>query len=121
EVLTSLPTLNADRAQLHRLLLHLVGNALKFRREDVPPVVRLSAETEPGAVRLIVEDNGIGFDPRYAERIFKPFERLNGVSAYEGAGMGLAISRRIAERHGGTITAESTPGEGSRFIVTLPA
>jgi signal transduction histidine kinase len=120
EVAGPLPIVHGERAQLQQLLHHLAGNAIKFSRAGVPPLVRLRAETGGGTVRLVVEDNGLGFEPRYAERIFKPFERLHPVGTYEGSGMGLAICRRIAERHGGTLTAESTPGEGSRFVVTLP-
>ncbi|MGO9690735.1 MAG: sensor histidine kinase, partial [Syntrophobacteraceae bacterium] len=70
--------------------------------------------------RIFVEDNGIGFDEKYIERIFMPFQRLHGRSAYEGTGMGLAICRRIVERYGGSITAKGKPGEGSTFIITLP-
>ncbi len=120
-----LPTLEADPLQMRQLLQNLLGNALKFRRDGVPPVVRLSAAEAGGngsgpACRLVVEDNGIGFDVKYLDRIFTPFQRLHGRSEYEGTGMGLAVCRRIVERHGGAITAESTPGEGTRFLVTLP-
>lgn len=72
------------------------------------------------AVCIVVEDNGIGFETKYAERIFEPFERLHGKNAYEGTGMGLTICRKIVERHGGTMSADSAPGVGSRFRVTLP-
>ena len=128
--LGDLPTIAAERMQMRQLLQNLMGNALKFRREDVPPVVRVSAAHERaplGAqleardiVRLVVEDNGIGFDKKYLSRIFTPFQRLHGRDEYEGTGMGLAICRRIVERHQGTIDAESTPGEGSAFVVCLP-
>lgn len=117
-----LPRLQADPMQIRQLLQNLIGNALKFHREGVPPRVRIASEPTDGkAFRIRVEDNGIGFEPQYAERIFTLFERLHGRSEYEGTGMGLAICRKIAERHGGSITAESTPGEGTTFIVTLPA
>ncbi|QYM78117.1 hypothetical protein K0B96_12455 [Horticoccus luteus] len=116
----ALPVVMGDPTQLHQLLANLVGNALKFRRPDVPSVVKVRAECAPGKVVLIVEDNGIGFDERYAERIFAPFERLHGYNRYDGTGIGLAIVRRIAERHGGSVRATSTPGQGSRFAVTLP-
>jgi light-regulated signal transduction histidine kinase (bacteriophytochrome) len=88
---------------------------------DHPPVVRISS-TSPDAEHrtIIVTDNGIGFNQHYAERIFKMFERLHGRTQYEGSGIGLAICWRIAERHGGTITAISSPGEGATFTVTLP-
>ena len=83
-------------------------------------MVTIGASVDDGMCRIRVVDNGIGFDEKYAERIFTMFERLHGRGKYEGTGIGLAICRRIAERHGGTIIAQSTPGEGSTFIVTLP-
>lgn len=116
-------TLKADVNQLRQLLNHLVMNAIKFRRDNVPLIVRVTADRSGGEKplsRLIVEDNGIGFDEKYADRIFQPFERLHPKADYPGTGMGLAICRRIVERHGGTIRAESRPGKGSRFIVELP-
>ncbi len=117
-----LPTIVTDPVQMHQLLLNLVGNALKFHREGVPPVVRVGGHRRPdGAVELVVEDNGIGFKAKYAERIFTPFQRLHAKHEYDGTGMGLAIVRRIVERHGGTIAVESTPGVGSRFTCTLPS
>ena len=117
-----LPTIDADPTQMYQLLLNLVGNALKFHREGVPPVVRLHVEPagREGVCRLAITDNGIGFDEKYAERIFTPFQRLHGLDVYEGTGIGLAICRRIAERHGGTMAARSTPGQGSTFVVALP-
>jgi PAS domain S-box-containing protein len=114
------PVIDADPLQMRQLLQNLVGNALKFQRDDVPPVVTIGATVEDGMCRINVADNGIGFDEKYADRIFTMFERLHGRGKYEGTGIGLAICRRIAERHGGTIVAHSTPGEGSTFIITLP-
>ena len=116
-----LPTIDADRSQMSQLFLNLIGNALKFHREGVPPAITIdSSKTENNYWTITVEDNGIGFKKKYLEKIFKPFERLNGRSAYEGSGMGMAICQKIVERHHGTITAKSTPGEGSTFIITLP-
>ena len=129
--LGGLPTVVAERMQMRQLLQNLIGNALKFHREGVPPVVRVTAVCEHASlgaqpeardiIRLVVEDNGIGFDKKYLSRIFTPFQRLHGRGEYEGTGMGLAICRRIVERHQGTIDAKSTPGKGSAFIVCLPA
>ncbi len=122
----SLPTLDADPLQMRQLLQNLIGNALKFHREGVPPVVAVRAEVTPGAspaeatCRLVIEDNGAGFDMEQADRIFGMFQRLHGRGEYEGSGVGLAICRKIAERHGGAIEAQSTPGRGSTFTVTLP-
>ncbi|MGH8510806.1 MAG: sensor histidine kinase, partial [Gammaproteobacteria bacterium] len=126
----ALPAIPADPLQLRQLLQNLIGNALKFHRPEEPPVVRLRGELEdPGpdadagasaSCRITVEDNGIGFETKFMDRIFTPFQRLHGREEYEGTGMGLAICRKIVERHGGTITARSTPGQGATFIVTLP-
>jgi PAS domain S-box-containing protein len=117
-----LPVVEADPLQMRQLLQNLIGNALKFHRPGVPPLVRLRAEPAEtsGNCRLIVEDNGIGFDEKYLDRIFGVFQRLHGRGEYEGTGMGLAIARKISERHGGSITATSRPGAGATFLVTLP-
>lgn len=116
-----LPVIAADPLQMHQLLQNLISNALKFREEGVTPVVRVSAVEDGADVRISVSDNGIGFEPRYAARIFRIFERLHGRSEYPGTGIGLALCRKIADRHGGTIEAESSPGHGATFTVTLPA
>ncbi len=121
--LGELPVLEADPMQMRQLLQNLVGNALKFRREGVAPSVSLrgTADARANRCELVVEDNGIGFDEKYLDRIFNVFQRLHGRSSkYEGTGIGLAICRKIAERHGGTIGARSSPGNGAAFIVTLP-
>lgn len=120
--LEPLPELEADSLQMRQLLQNLIGNALKFARPGVAPEVRVWAESagRPGFTRILVRDNGIGFAAEYTERIFEVFERLHGHGTYEGTGMGLAISRRIVERHGGTIVATSTPGEGALFTIELP-
>lgn len=115
-----LPTITADPPQMRQLIQNLVSNALKFRRAGVTPEVEISATVDDGTMTLIVRDNGIGFDQQYARRIFRVFERLHGRGAYPGTGIGLALCRRIAERHGGTITADGVPGAGSMFTVTLP-
>ncbi len=117
--------IEADAWQLKQLISNLLDNALKFRRDGVTPRIRIVAEVVEDYVdapqcRITVEDNGIGFDVKYAERIFSPFERLHGRSQFEGTGMGLAMCRRIVQRHRGEIIAEGRPGDGSRFVVTLP-
>jgi PAS domain S-box-containing protein len=104
----------------HQLLQNLITNALKFHHEGTAPVIRVSSQLMDGKCQINVKDNGIGFDTQYLDRIFKPFQRLHGRDEYEGSGMGLAICRRIVERHSGEITAISAPGEGTTFIVTLP-
>jgi signal transduction histidine kinase len=116
-----LPTVLGDQAQLGRVLQNLLSNALKFHRPDVPLQVRVFAEPAPsGRCTIVVEDNGIGFDDEYCERIFGAFQRLHGRSEYEGTGIGLSIARKIAWRHDGNITAHGVPGEGATFRLTLP-
>jgi signal transduction histidine kinase len=116
-----LPVIQGDPLQMHQLLLNLVGNALKFHWPGIPPVVKVSSERLPAAVQIIVEDNGIGFNPEAVDLMFQPFQRLVGRNEYEGSGMGLAICRKIVERHGGEINARSQPGQGAAFTVRLPA
>jgi len=129
-----LPTIHADPTQMRQLLQNLIGNALKFRKPDTPPVVTVRATvTSADALedkrvesnfeevcKLTVADNGIGFEPKYEDRIFAPFKRLHGRSDYDGTGMGLAICHRIVERHGGDIAVDSTPDEGTTFTILLP-
>lgn len=115
-----LPSIHADPLQLRQIFQNLIGNALKFHREGVPPVVRISSEMDGDYCRIMVEDNGIGFDDKYLDRIFEVFQRLHGRNEYEGTGMGLAICRKIAERHHGSLTATGRPGLGATFTITLP-
>ncbi|MFB3131699.1 MAG: ATP-binding protein, partial [Rhodothermales bacterium] len=126
--ISDMPTVKADPMQMRQLLQNLISNALKFRREDRPPSVKVYGRVLRGsaargvkspAYQIHVEDNGIGFDEKYLDRIFKPFQRLHGRNTYEGSGIGLAICHKIAERHGGAITATSTPGQGATFTITL--
>jgi PAS domain S-box-containing protein len=117
-----LPEVKADRDLIRQLFQNLIGNALKYRGER-KPVVRIYANASDSGLfwDIQVEDNGIGFDEVYLDKIFKPFQRLHGRnSPYKGTGMGLAICRKIVDRHGGIITARSVPGKGSTFIVSLP-
>jgi signal transduction histidine kinase len=116
----ALPTISADALQMRQLMQNLISNALKFRREGVAPEVSIEASTLDSHVVLTVRDNGIGFDPQYSRRIFRVFERLNGRSDYPGTGIGLALCRKIAERHGGTVVADAEPEAGATFTVTLP-
>jgi PAS domain S-box-containing protein len=116
----ALPSIEADPYQMLQLFQNLIGNGLKFNRKDRSPLVTVKAQQDDSVCRITIEDNGIGFDEKYCDRIFMPFQRLHGRSDYDGAGMGLAICRKILDRHGGSITAESMPGKGSKFVVTLP-
>jgi signal transduction histidine kinase len=119
-----LGTVEADERQMRIVFANLVGNALKYRRPGANVAMRISGRTEQGSEgeRVVVEvsDNGIGFDPRHAERIFGLFERLHSRSEYEGAGIGLATCRKIVERHGGRISARGNAGQGACFTLILP-
>ncbi len=126
-----MPTLPVDESQMGQLFQNLIGNALKFRRDGVAPQIMLHAKhvksqsrvgDEPpnGWYDITVTDNGIGFEEQYARKIFAPFQRLHGRSEYEGTGVGLSVCRRIAERHQGSIAADSTVGEGTTFTIRLP-
>ena len=143
-VVGELPKIEADSLQLRQLLQNLIGNALKFQPPNAKPKVEISGRIvagregntpapleldqpaasavpdEPPFFQLIIKDNGIGFDEKYLDRIFAVFQRLHGRQEYEGTGIGLAVCRRIVDRHKGAITAKSKPGEGATFVVTLP-
>lgn len=130
--LKNLPVLHCVPSQLRQLFQNLVGNSLKFTKPGVRPAIEVSAEIvgekefdSPAAAdgsfaRIIVKDNGIGFDEIYLDKIFRIFQSLNDRKAYEGTGIGLAIAKKIIEKHNGIITASSKPGEGASFIVVLP-
>ncbi len=118
-VVSDLPTVRADEGQLRQLFQNLIGNGIKFRAEE-PPRVEVSAERDDGAWRFSVEDNGIGIDPRHAERIFTVFKRLHTRDQYAGSGVGLSICKRLVERHGGRIWVERGELGGSRFCFTIP-
>jgi len=116
----NLPTIDADPMQMRQLLQNLIGNGLKFHAPGVAPIIKISGENGGPNYRLSITDNGIGFDEKYLDRIFTVFQRLHGRKEYEGTGIGLAICRKIAERHNGAITARSAPGAGATFTITLP-
>jgi PAS domain S-box-containing protein len=120
--LGELPVIEADASQMRQLFQNLIANGLKFHKKGEAALVRVhSAPAGAETVEIVVEDSGIGFDEAKVDCIFAPFQRLHGRdSQYEGTGMGLAICRKIVERHRGTITARSTPGEGSTFLIHLP-
>jgi light-regulated signal transduction histidine kinase (bacteriophytochrome) len=116
-----LPTVLGDQHQLGQLFQNLVGNAVKFVPEDRMPEIEVTAEREGDRWRFEVADNGIGMEPAHAERIFRMFQRLHTRDEYPGTGIGLAIAKKVVERHGGTIWAEPRPEGGTRFRFTLPA
>ncbi len=130
----SMPLIEADPMQMRQLFQNMIGNALKFQRPGIPPVIgiRASGMDEPDGpeypeftnhawVRIRISDNGCGFEDKFKERIFEVFQRLHGRNEYEGSGIGLAICRRIVERHHGKIEAASAPDQGATFTITLPA
>ena len=114
-----LPEVRADRSQLVQVFQNLIGNAIKFKSEETPRI-HLSAREAPGEWIFSVKDNGVGIDPQYFERIFVVFQRLHSREEYPGTGIGLALCKRIVERHGGKIWVESAPGKGSTFFFTIP-
>lgn len=118
-----LPIIEAEAVQMRQLFQNLISNAIKFRKDNETPIIKIyckkiSPATENEMVEIYFEDNGIGFDEKYNDRIFNIFQRLEG-KKYAGSGIGLAICRKIARRHGGNIIAQSKEGKGSTFIVTL--
>jgi len=131
--LGKLPIIDADPIQMRQLLQNLIGNGLKFHKKNITPIVKVDSKiiekqsqdsSEDSFVQefcqIVVEDNGIGFDEKYSSKIFNVFQRLHSRSEYKGTGIGLAVCRKIIERHGGDITAESKPGKGAKFIITIP-
>ncbi len=130
----SLPVVEADATQMYQLFQNLLGNALKFHKPGEKPMITIDSKncgnhrnlfmekkiSEPAMCEISIQDQGIGFDEKYLDRIFQPFERLHNIGEYEGTGMGLAICRKIMERHGGDITASSAPGKGATFIIKIP-
>ncbi|WP_341833890.1 ATP-binding protein [Chitinophaga pollutisoli] len=129
-----LPVIEGSDTGLHQLFQNILSNSIKFAAPERPLLIRITGETLTGYeagvpsekkaaekyLRIRVQDNGIGFDPAYADRIFLIFQRLHGVSEYKGTGIGLAICKKIVEAHQGYISAEGSPGNGAAFIITLP-
>lgn len=126
--LSGLPTIDADPSQMGQLFLNIISNALKFRNQHVPPKITISYAIVKHLLndvcidyhQIVVTDNGIGFDPNYSDKIFLPFQRLHGRDEFKGNGIGLAVCRRITERHGGQILVQSTPGQGASFSILIP-
>jgi signal transduction histidine kinase len=119
-LLETLPRVQADPLQMRQVFQNLISNALKFKKEGVPPVVQVLAKQVGNSHEIIIKDNGIGFEQQYAERIFEVFQRLQSRGSYEGTGIGLAIVKKILEGHGGEVRAESEMGRGAAFYLSLP-
>ncbi|MDP2536211.1 sensor histidine kinase [Alteromonas stellipolaris] len=132
-IVQDIPTIRADKSQIDQLFLNLLSNALKFQTADKAPLIEITATPPSEAdmkdilladeyewIKIQISDNGIGFEQSFAEKIFAPFQRLHGRSEYKGTGIGLAVCRRIVERHNGQISAKSSPGEGATFTILLP-
>jgi len=129
----ALPTIDGDPPQMRQLFQNLIDNAVKFHRKDDAPIVKIHSEFirdnegeangdsgNGGFCQITIADNGVGFDEKYADRVFGVFQRLHGRSEYRGTGIGLAVCRKVVELHGGTITVKSIPGQGTAFMVLLP-
>ncbi|HET6225939.1 MAG TPA: PAS domain-containing protein [Bacteroidia bacterium] len=119
-----LPTLEGAPVLLYQLFYNLINNSIKFAKTDVPPHITITSEIEKGnkknTAHIAVKDNGVGFESYQADKIFETFTRLNSKDKYEGTGLGLSLCKKIVERHGGTITANSNPGKGATFVIKLP-
>ena len=115
------PKLEADKTQMYQLFKNLLSNSLKYAKADEPPMISMEVEMNGDRHYLIsIRDNGIGFDEKYKEKIFKPFERLHGQSQYSGTGIGLAICKKVEESHNGELEVQSQPSVGTTFTIRLP-
>lgn len=119
-IVNSLPTVSGQETELRLLFQNLISNALKFSKKEVKPRIKVSCKEDGSQYLFSVEDNGIGIEEEFKERIFVIFQRLHSASAYEGTGIGLALCRKIVDSHGGEIKVTSVPGQGSNFLFTLP-
>ena len=115
-----LPEIVCDRIKITAVFFNLISNALKFAKANVPPVIKISWNETPKEYEFYVEDNGIGIDPKHHQEIFDIFKRLHPSDQYDGSGVGLAIVKAAVEDHGGRVRVESSPGQGTKFIFTIP-
>ena len=118
----NLPTIEGNETQLNQLFTNLILNSLKYKREGTAPIVNISGrKREDDRWEIDIEDNWIGIEEKYADRIFQPFQRLNSKNDYEGSGIGLSICKKIVNQHKGAISVKSILGEGATFTISLPA
>jgi len=120
EISEKLPIIEADEIQLNQLFSNLIGNGIKYQSKENIPIIKIYHSVKDNNVEITLQDNGIGIDIQYKDIIFQPFQRLHGKGEYEGSGIGLAICKRIVERHKGNIDLQSTVGKGSKFIIVIP-
>jgi signal transduction histidine kinase len=119
--ISDLPELKGVKSRLYQLFFNLIINSIKFKKEDESLIINIySRKKENNYWEICIEDNGIGFDEKYTDRIFQPFQQLHGKSEYEGSGLGLSICKKIVQQHNGILSVSSKPGEGSTFIIILP-
>ncbi len=115
-----LPAIYANKSLIRHVFQNLISNSIKFSKKSEPPHIFIDSDCRDNWIEIRLKDNGIGFDEKYLDRIFKPFQRLHAKHEYEGTGIGLFICHKIVTQHSGTLTAQSKPGEGATFIVRLP-
>lgn len=120
DIVSTLPVVLADQTHMHQLMQNLLSNGLKFHKQDVAPTIVVDSEQSDDTVTITVSDNGIGIDPKYKDKVFAVFQRLNTKQQYDGTGIGLAVCKKIVERYNGTISLESKLGVGTKIIITLP-
>ncbi|MCK7558415.1 ATP-binding protein [Chitinophaga sedimenti] len=115
-----LPVIEADEGMIRQLFGNVISNSLKYAREDLKPVIRISCAQQNGTIAIYITDNGIGFDEKYLPKMFTLFQRLHSNDQYKGTGLGLAICQKIVDLHNGSITASSKENEGATFTISLP-
>ena len=120
-ILSDLPTMNADRSMIEQVVINLLSNAVKYSSKKEKPLISIWNEHSENGDTLCIRDNGAGFDMTSYDKLFGAFQRLHSMNDFEGTGVGLALTKKIVEKHGGTVRAEGKVGEGATFYFTLPA
>ena len=118
---SNLPQIEGNKIQIDQLFINLITNSLKYKQEDKAPIIKIfQRSNENGFCEILIEDNGIGFDEKYVDKIFEPFQRLHNRTEYKGTGLGLTICKKIVDRHNGTLSVKSSPKKGTIFIIKFP-